>query len=238
MPIKSPLSSWYGTAERNLGEIHPLQVPMMPNNLSTPPQWAHHMGRHVPKRSIPAVWSAEQKPGGSKHPPEAVNFVTLIPLFPTWQKMEYMTPKLCSSPPKVSCTACVSFTCNSDYTLIILSALPPDLRPTTEQPDRWSYLRPKGNWLLDFATLKPGDPCRGREGRFNPPLKGKQGEQVLLKILQPWGSQRTSLAKTACWDTPICLIWLVISLNQFSLWSPEQHKALRANQWLQTNTYR
>lgn len=69
--------------------------------------WAWHVGRHALKGSILAAWSGTvQKTGGSKHPLEAVCFVMLILLILTWQKIEYINPKFCSSPTEVNSTTC------------------------------------------------------------------------------------------------------------------------------------
>lgn len=63
---QSPLSSWDGTAERNLGEVNPLKVPMMLNNFDFPPPVSQKLsmarGQACPERINPSClkWNSTE----------------------------------------------------------------------------------------------------------------------------------------------------------------------------------
>lgn len=67
---QSPISSWDGTAERKLGEIHPLKVPMMLNSPSSLPQRAkveHGMWQACPEKINPSCLKCNRTKDTREH---------------------------------------------------------------------------------------------------------------------------------------------------------------------------
>jgi len=135
-----PLSSWDRTAERNLGEIHPLQVPTRLNNLGFPPAVSQKLstahGQACPERINPSCLKCNST--ADRRAQTSPRSCVLCHANPAHsdlaKKRSVLIPNSTAVPPKLTARLLSCSHSHMTNYRTVMSVLPPDLRSTTEQP--------------------------------------------------------------------------------------------------------